>query len=84
MDKLIQNILADTHEKVSDIKLHVKDILRAGVIHDCRLQHRAINRPAISQTPLKRADISGLQPASAYSPEIYFGATVSRELHPSA
>jgi len=27
-------------------------------------------------------DNSRLQPASAFSPEIYFGATDSRELHP--
>jgi len=35
---------------------------------------RAINRPAESSSPLKQADISWLQPALAYSPEIYFGA----------
>jgi len=36
--------------------------------------NRAINRPAESSSPLKQADISWLQPALAYSPEIYFGA----------
>ncbi len=35
---------------------------------------QAINRPARSSSPLKRADISWLQPALASIPEIYFGA----------
>jgi hypothetical protein len=50
------------------------------VIHDRRLQRRAINRPARSSSLLKQAKFGSA--GFGFYPEIYFGATDSRELHP--
>jgi len=70
VDKALDIVIAN-----SRIEKTLKSVKGKGNIKDIygRLgsPSQAINRPAISSSPMNRA--SRLQPASASSPEIYFG-----------